>query len=80
LQQNGFGTIIEKQKALIPMPLTEYLLKNQSLKPLKLFSMRKLILLTVAVVAISFLASCARGITIEQAANGKARCGKNYLR
>jgi len=26
------------------------------------------------------ISSCARGITIEQAANGKARCGKNYLR
>ena len=32
------------------------------------------------VFAVGYLTSCARGITIEQAANGKARCGKNYLR
>ena len=42
--------------------------------------MRKLILSIVILFSLAFLASCARGITIEQAANGKARCGKNYLR
>ena len=42
--------------------------------------MRKLILSAVIIFSLAFLASCARGITIEQAANGKARCGKNYLR
>lgn len=42
--------------------------------------MRKLILSIVILSSLAFLASCARGITIEQAANGKARCGKNYLR
>ena len=34
----------------------------------------------IIVFVVCFLTSCARGITIEQAANGKARCGKNYLR
>ena len=42
--------------------------------------MRKLILSIVILFSIAFLTSCARGITIEQAANGNARCGKNYLR
>jgi hypothetical protein len=26
------------------------------------------------------ISSCARGITVEQAANGKAKCGRNYIR
>ena len=26
------------------------------------------------------ISSCARGITTEQAANGKARCGKTWIR
>lgn len=34
----------------------------------------------VIVCAVLFLSSCARGITVEQAANGKARCGRNYIR
>jgi hypothetical protein len=42
--------------------------------------MRTLILSLIAVFTIVFLTSCARGITVEQAANGKARCGKNYIR
>ncbi len=42
--------------------------------------MRRIVLLFVAIIAISFLFSCARGITVEQAANGKARCGKNFIR
>lgn len=42
--------------------------------------MRSIVLSLIAIVAISFLASCARGITTEQAANGKARCGKSYIR
>jgi hypothetical protein len=42
--------------------------------------MRSIVLSLIAIVAISFLVSCARGITTEQAANGKARCGKTYIR
>jgi hypothetical protein len=42
--------------------------------------MRSIVFFFVAIIAISFLVSCARGITVEQAANGKARCGKNYIR
>jgi hypothetical protein len=42
--------------------------------------MRNFILTIVIFMSIAFLASCARSITVEQAANGKARCGKNYLR
>jgi hypothetical protein len=42
--------------------------------------MRRIVLFFVAIITISFLVSCARGITVEQAANGKARCGKNYIR
>ncbi len=41
--------------------------------------MRRIILSLIVLSAVVFLASCARGITVEQAANGKARCG-NYLR
>ncbi len=43
--------------------------------------MRAIILsLVILFTASVLISSCARGITIEQAANGKARCGKNYLR
>jgi hypothetical protein len=42
--------------------------------------MRLFILSVVIVCSIAFLTSCARGITVDQAANGKARCGKNHLR
>ncbi len=42
--------------------------------------MRRWILSFVILFALAFLASCARGITVEQAANGKARCGKTYIR
>ncbi|WP_462262439.1 hypothetical protein [Ferruginibacter sp.] len=42
--------------------------------------MRTSILSLVILCAVLFLTSCARGITAEQAANGKARCGKNYIR
>ncbi len=42
--------------------------------------MRTILLSFVVVCSIAFLTSCARGITVEQAANGKARCGKNYIR
>lgn len=42
--------------------------------------MRRIILSLVIISAVLFCVSCARGITVEQAANGKARCGKNYLR
>ncbi len=42
--------------------------------------MRRIVLFFVTIVAISSLVSCMRGITTEQAANGKARCGKTYIR
>lgn len=42
--------------------------------------MRRILLSLVIVSAALFFVSCARGITVEQAANGKARCGKSYLR
>ena len=42
--------------------------------------MKSIVLSLVCIIAILFLVSCARGITTEQAANGKARCGKNYIR
>lgn len=43
--------------------------------------MRAIIVSLVILFATSVLiSSCARGITVEQAANGKARCGKNYIR
>ena len=42
--------------------------------------MRKIVLSLIILASIAFLTSCMRGITPEQAANGKARCGKTYLR
>ncbi|MFM6925093.1 MAG: hypothetical protein ACKOU7_06290 [Ferruginibacter sp.] len=42
--------------------------------------MRRIILSLIVLFTVAFFVSCARGITVEQAANGKARCGKNYLR
>jgi len=41
--------------------------------------MRRCFLSLVVILTIVFFASCARGITPEQAANGKAKCGR-YLR
>lgn len=42
--------------------------------------MRRIFLLLIVLFTVAFLTSCARGISPEQAANGKARCGKNYIR
>jgi hypothetical protein len=42
--------------------------------------MRKIFLSLLFIAAIAFLTSCMRGISPEQAANGKAKCGKTYLR
>ncbi|MFN8244284.1 MAG: hypothetical protein U0X40_09565 [Ferruginibacter sp.] len=42
--------------------------------------MRRIVLSLLIIASVLFFMSCARGITVEQAANGKARCGKNYLR
>ncbi len=42
--------------------------------------MKSIVFAIVAIVTICFFVSCARGITTEQAANGKARCGKSYIR
>ncbi len=39
----------------------------------------KLKLLTVVLLSLIF-ASCSHSITIQEAANGKAKCGKNHLR
>ncbi len=36
-----------------------------------------LVILFVSSVLIS---SCARGITVDQAANGRAKCGRNFIR
>ena len=38
--------------------------------------MKKLIIPAVIVFAATFLISCARGITVSEAANGKAKCGR----
>ncbi len=43
--------------------------------------MKKFILGLVIVVAVTaFFSSCMRGISPYEAANGKAKCGKNYIR
>ncbi|HEX2684531.1 MAG TPA: hypothetical protein VHL77_11385 [Ferruginibacter sp.] len=42
--------------------------------------MRRIMLSLIVLFAVIFLASCARGISPEQAANGKARCGRTYIR
>ncbi len=41
--------------------------------------MRRIFLSLLLILSIAFFVSCARGITPEQAANGKAKCGR-YLR
>ena len=50
------------------------------IKPLKNLTMRRMFLAIIVLFTVAFLVSCARGISPEQAANGKARCGKNYIR
>lgn len=40
---------------------------------------RKVLLCAAAMAAITYLSSCARGITPYEAANGKAKCGR-YIR
>lgn len=42
--------------------------------------MRRIILSLIVLFTIVYASSCARGISPEQAANGKARCSKNYIR
>jgi hypothetical protein len=42
--------------------------------------MRRIMLSLIVVFAIAFLVSCARGISPEQAANGRAKCGRSYIR
>ncbi|MEI7963814.1 MAG: hypothetical protein WCH29_01520 [Chitinophagaceae bacterium] len=42
--------------------------------------MRKYFLVILSFVSFCLLSSCMRGISPEQAANGKAKCGKNYIR
>ncbi|MES2776073.1 MAG: hypothetical protein V4722_17990 [Bacteroidota bacterium] len=41
--------------------------------------MKRLFQVLLVILTVSFLVSCARGISPFQAANGKARCG-NYLK
>jgi hypothetical protein len=41
--------------------------------------MRKVIMYFMFAVTIISFVSCARGITVDEAANGKAKCGR-YLR
>ncbi|MEO6539579.1 MAG: hypothetical protein ABIN74_01260 [Ferruginibacter sp.] len=42
--------------------------------------MRRIILSLIVLFTVVFLVSCARGISPEQAANGKAKCGRSYVR
>lgn len=42
--------------------------------------MRKIVLSFVLIATIAFFSSCMRGISPEQAANGKAHCGRTYIR
>jgi hypothetical protein len=42
--------------------------------------MRRILIAFFVITTILTFISCARGITVEQAANGKGRCGKNYIR
>lgn len=42
--------------------------------------MRKIMLSLVVIFIVVTVTSCARGISPEQAANGKAKCGKTYIR
>jgi len=41
--------------------------------------MKKFAIYLVIAVTVASFASCARGITVDEAANGKAKCGR-YLR
>ena len=42
--------------------------------------MRRIFLTFVLISAVLFIVSCARGLSPEQAANGRVKCGKNYVR
>ncbi|HMK03764.1 MAG TPA: hypothetical protein VK489_06215 [Ferruginibacter sp.] len=42
--------------------------------------MRRIVLSLIVSITVIFLASCARGISPEQAANGRAKCGRSYVR
>jgi hypothetical protein len=42
--------------------------------------MRRIMLSLIVLFTLVFLISCARGISPEQAANGKAKCGRTYVR
>lgn len=42
--------------------------------------MRRIVLSLIVLFTLALMVSCARGISPEQAANGKAKCGKNYIR
>jgi hypothetical protein len=50
----------------------------QLIKQVNHFFMKKTVMLCVlAVSAAIFMSSCARGITVQEAANGKAKCGRS---
>jgi hypothetical protein len=36
--------------------------------------------LIIAALTALIFSSCSRGITVYQAANGKAKCGRNYIK
>jgi hypothetical protein len=42
--------------------------------------MRRIALSLIVLFTVLFLVSCARGISPEQAANGRAKCGRTYVR
>jgi hypothetical protein len=42
--------------------------------------MRRILIAFFLITTVLTFISCARGISPEQAANGKARCGRNYIR
>ncbi|MEO6583300.1 MAG: hypothetical protein ABIO05_03195 [Ferruginibacter sp.] len=42
--------------------------------------MKKIFIYISLIVLVTYTSSCARGISPYEAANGKAKCGKNYIR
>ncbi len=42
--------------------------------------MRRILIAIFVLTTVLTFISCARGLSPEQAANGKAKCGRNYIR
>ena len=59
--------------------LPKFTLTNLSNQVNHFFMKKAVMICVLAVSAAIFLSSCARGITVSEAANGKAKCGR-YLR